>query len=110
MADIQRFKDKGFGWAFWLIAGLVSCGSGWGESVGLGAGARAVCIAVAGIVPLSIQLVTGYGLDGRWRTSFSRSEQPMHYWGSLAASVAAALVMGFGAYRLLVVPASSLAT
>jgi len=110
MAAMQRFRHKSFGWAFWLIAALISCGAWWGESVGLGPGARASLMAIAGAVPLSIQLVTGYGLDGGWVARFSKSEQPKHYWGSLAVSVAVALAFGYGAYHFLVAPASSVAT
>lgn len=109
MAAMHQFKDKSFGWAFWVVAALCTCGAWWGESIGLELRVRATLIAVAGLVPLSIQLITGYGLDGGWVARFSRSEQPKHYWGSLAASVAVALALGYGAYHFLVAPASGVA-
>ena len=110
MPPIQRFKDKSFGWAFWLVAALFTCGAWWGASIGLGPEPRAASIAVAGLVPLAIQLSTGYALDGGWVARFSKSESPKHYWGSLAASVAVAAMLAYGAYHFLVAPAVRVAT
>ena len=110
MAVAQQFKDKSFRWASVVVAVLFTCGAWWGESVGLGARPRAASFAIAGLVPLMIQLITGYGLDAGWVARFSRSETPKHYWGSLAASAGVAVALGYGAYRILVAPSSGLAT
>ena len=110
MATMQQFKNKSFGWAFWLVAALLTCGAWWGQSIGLEPEVRAILIAIAGLVPLSIQLITGYGMDSGWVARFSKSEQPRHYWGSLAATVAVALALGYGAYHFLVAPVSGVAT
>ena len=110
MPSMHRFKDKSFGWAFWVVAGFFTCGAWWGASVGLGPEPRAALIAVAGLVPLIIQLSTGYGLDGGWVARFGKVERPKQYWGSLAASVAVAVVLAYGAYHFLVAPAVRVTT
>lgn len=105
MKALQKFKDRSFGWAFFLASALFA-GAGWGESVGLSPMTRAALMTIAGAIPMTIQLVTGYGLDGGWVARFSRSENPKQYWGSFAASAALALFFGYSAHRILVGPAN----
>ena len=100
MTELGRFKNKPFGWAFFLVFGLGAAAVWWGESAGLSIGQRATLLALGGLVPLIIQLTTGYGLDAGWTARFSRRDNPRQYWGSLAASIAVALVFLWGAYRM----------
>ena len=101
MAELSdRFRNRRFGWAFLLLACLVTAAAWWGESVGLSVVQRAVMLAVGGLIPLTIQVVTGYGLDSGWTARFSRIETPRHYWGSLAAAVAVAVAFAWGAYSM----------
>jgi len=48
----------------------------------------ALLLGLAGMIPLTIQGVTGYGLDSSWRAEFSRTEKPILYWSLIAMSVA----------------------
>lgn len=110
MTALPRFKNRSFAWAFFLVSGLISCGAWWGASIGLGTSGRVAILTVAGLVPITIQLVTGYGLDSAWVARFSRSEAPWHYWGSLVASAAVAVALGYGGYVYLVASSSGAAT
>jgi hypothetical protein len=75
----QRFQDKSFLWAFLLFGILVLVSRVWGTSIGLSAFQAHLALVAAGLIPLLIQLITGYSLDSAWVTRYSYATNPIRY-------------------------------
>ena len=93
-------QGKSFLWAFVLFIALFSASAFWGKALGLDASLAAVLLAVAGFIPLLVQVTTGCALDGLWVARFSRTEHPTRFWVSLLLSLAIAGWFSFAAYSM----------
>ena len=83
-------KGRSFAWAFFLCLALFSAPALWGQWVGMPQPVALALLAASGWIPLSLMLVTGYSLDGRWVASHSRREAP----GIYAVSVGMGVLLG----------------
>ena len=57
-------------------------------------------IPLSGLVPFTIQMLTGYSLDRSWIARHGRQEKPFLYWSKVVAALLFTLLTGFGAYHV----------
>jgi hypothetical protein len=98
---ISRYKGKSFLWAFLLFLLMFTAAAFWGRPLGLSRDAAAALIGISGFTPLTIQLVTGYGLDSTWTTRFGRKEDPLLFWTTLAVSILLAVWFSVFALKMI---------
>ena len=84
----SRLQGRSFLWVFIVFVALFVAGAFYGKSLGLSAKFARYLIVGAALVPVVVQVVTGYGFDPAWRATFSRTKHAATYWTSLSMSLA----------------------